>query len=623
MEQSLFRLRNALFLIAGVGITSLTACQSKDQDTGDSIEQDEDGDGETVSQGDCNDQDSAINTSAQEVCDGVDNNCDGAVDEDVLIVFYEDLDGDGFGTESNTFVACAQPEGYAMESGDCDDQSVAVSPGQDEVCDGIDNNCDGIVDDNTIGADTWYADTDGDTFGSEEDVISACTQPEGYVEQNGDCNDQDFLIHPMADEICDEVDNNCDGQIDNDAVDASEWYLDEDADGYGVLNDTLIQCSQPEGYTDQFEDCDDQNASVYPNAEEVEDGLDNDCDSIIDNPVCPSAPLATSSSMVINSPQTYTFCSPIPLNGVCPAVDYGVAMQAVVDTIGPPPPSCFWDLFGDLCGPTSVTTECCYTVQSVSPSCIAVGRPFIVDGEMTVASLSVMNSWVSEKHASIELALDIRNEVIAHWKKAAQEEHASIASFSRLTMQLMALGAPPELLHASIQAQSDELSHAKACLHVVSLLSGTSYGFDGMRIAGAQAQEPTLNQLLVDSILEGCINETLAAAEAAYLSKECTHSKISKVLKAIAKDEEQHAALGWKIVAWCIEQDSSLAQVVFETFQQQYKQWEDRLIHPEGEKRIQYGQLSHAKARSLHKYVWNEIIMPCAESISYLPRQSA
>ena len=82
----------------------------------------------------------------------------------------------------------------------------------------------------------------------------------------------------------------------------------------------------------------------------------------------------------------------------------------------------------------------------------------------------VMDSWVSQKCAIADLELDIRNEVVAHWKKAAQEEHASIASFSRLTMQLMALGAPPELLHASIQAQADELSHAKACLHVVSLL---------------------------------------------------------------------------------------------------------------------------------------------------------
>ena len=619
MERYCTSLKGALFLIAGVGITGITACQDKDQDTGSvTAGQDLDGDGQTTSQGDCNDDDPSINSSAAEICDGVDNNCDDIIDTDAtdMSEWFLDSDGDGFGDNDSVVVTCEAPVGYVMDGTDCNDADAGSFPSADEICDGVDNNCDGIIDTDAIDAMNWFLDSDGDTFGIEEESQVSCIQPEGYVEISGDCDDQDLLIHPQADELCDGIDNNCDESIDNEAIDASEWYLDADDDGYGLLDSTEITCNQPEGYSHLEGDCDDQDPLSYPGAEELEDGVDNDCDGEIDNPTCASAPFPADANMVLSNPQTYTYCSPIPSTGVCESAGFSTALDAVFDTIGSAPPACYWDVYGDICGPIELPSECCYTVQSVGVSCVAVGRPFFVDGEKRVAPLSAMDSWVSQRSTSFEMDAELRKEVIAHWKKAAQEEHASIASFSRLTMQLMSIGAPPALISSSIRAQGDELSHAKACLHVVSLLSGTAYGFDSLEIAGHTTKEPTKRQVLMDSIIEGCVNETLAAAEAAYLAENAVHPKIRKVLAAIAKDEEQHAALGWGIVAWILKEDPSLVSTAQEVFAQVAQQWEARLVHLRGEERIAYGELSLEKARQLHKYIWSDVILPCAESLT-------
>ncbi len=99
---------------------------------------------------------------------------------------------------------------------------------------------------------------------------------DGYC--SGDCNDGDPAIHPDAAEECNDLDDNCDGSIDEGA--GATWYLDEDGDGYG--GESITACDAPDSYADNGSDCDDSSASTYPGAEELSDGLDNDCDGDID-----------------------------------------------------------------------------------------------------------------------------------------------------------------------------------------------------------------------------------------------------------------------------------------------------------------------------------------------------
>jgi len=179
----------------------------------------------------------------------------------------QDLDGDGFSGDI-----------------DCDDLTPTVYPGADEVCDGIDNNCDGAVDEDAVDAVTLSADADGDGYGDPSTTATACDLPSSGVVDASDCDDARPDIHPGADEICDGVDNNCDGSIDGqDAVDSLVWYGDGDGDGYGADSSLYIGCAAPEGYVSAAGDCDDSDGSVSPGAEELcADLLDNDCDGETD-----------------------------------------------------------------------------------------------------------------------------------------------------------------------------------------------------------------------------------------------------------------------------------------------------------------------------------------------------
>ena len=240
---------------------------------------DNDGDGFDADV-DCDDDDAAVFPGADEVCDGIDNDCAAGVDIGAIdaTTWYTDGDGDGHGDPASSEAACAQPVGTVANANDCDDADAAVSP-------------------DTV----WYSDADGDGYGDPGASQLSCPQPAGTVSNAADCDDADVTTSPDTIHYAD-VDGDGYGdpnvtsvqcaapagtvRVDGDCDDADAarspgtvWYADSDGDGYGAAGSTLTQCAHPAGYVADATDCDDTAASSHPGAPELCDGTDHDCDS--------------------------------------------------------------------------------------------------------------------------------------------------------------------------------------------------------------------------------------------------------------------------------------------------------------------------------------------------------
>jgi hypothetical protein len=242
----------------------------------------------TVDGDDCDDGNPDINPDALEVCDGDDNNCDGDTDDDSSIdaqVWYADLDSDSYGDPSTSVLQCYQPVNHVLNGTDCNDGDTNINPSRPEICNGIDDNCiDGIDEGVTL---TFYQDLDNDGFGDSAVTSMACSQPSGFVFDNSDCNDSNAGINPSAIEVCDSLDNDCDTNIDDadnslDLNSAPYWYSDGDNDGYGNPTVSARQCTAPNNYVSNNDDCNDSTSSAAPGQTETCDGIDNDCDNSID-----------------------------------------------------------------------------------------------------------------------------------------------------------------------------------------------------------------------------------------------------------------------------------------------------------------------------------------------------
>ncbi|MCC6462237.1 MAG: T9SS type A sorting domain-containing protein [Saprospiraceae bacterium] len=242
--------------------------------------------GFVASSGDCNDQDPALNPGVAEGCDGLDNDCNGLVDDLTLYTYFADTDGDGYGDAGLSFDTCltAAPAGFVANAQDCDDADGSINPLAAEACDGLDNDCNGLVDDLPIY--TYFVDNDGDGYGTGTLFIDTCLAavPSGFVTNSLDCDDSDESINPLAIEFCDDFDNDCNGLVD-DGLTTYTYYLDSDLDGFGA-SDALIQScldTPPTGFASDNTDCNDGNALINPAAPELLDSLDNNCNGLIDD----------------------------------------------------------------------------------------------------------------------------------------------------------------------------------------------------------------------------------------------------------------------------------------------------------------------------------------------------
>jgi len=209
---------------------------------------------------DCNDAEATVYQGAPEICDDLDNDCNSFIDDGIGILWFYDGDLDGFGVGDSTYFICNPPSPYWTTNAadcddtdplltpvsdndgdgflgcvnDCDDFNPAVNPIATEVCDSIDNDCDGLINEG-VGA-YYYADLDGDGFGSDKDSIQSCDSipPDGYSDNNLDCLDSDFSINPAAEEICgNDVDENCDGILEDECIEDQPDGFSPNDDGQG------------------------------------------------------------------------------------------------------------------------------------------------------------------------------------------------------------------------------------------------------------------------------------------------------------------------------------------------------------------------------------------------------
>ena len=237
-----------------------------------------------MSNADCDDANPQVNTMVSEICDQMDNDCDGVADDGLDVnIWFLDGDGDGYGGVSEALVSCqAELLGYELNASDCMDGNAMINPTAIEICDGLDNNCSGVSDEG-LAISVFFIDTDADGYGSLSSVQMSCqsTLP-GYVDNADDCDDNSVSTSPASPEICDGLDNNCNGDSDE-GLAVSMFFIDTDADGYGSLSSVQMSClTSILGYSTNATDCDDLEAAVNPLATEIDDNdIDENCDGLL------------------------------------------------------------------------------------------------------------------------------------------------------------------------------------------------------------------------------------------------------------------------------------------------------------------------------------------------------
>ncbi len=245
------------------------------------------------------------------------------------------------------------------------------------------------------------------------------------------------------------------------------------------------------------------------------------------------------------------------------------------------------------------------------------GRPFLVDFMERRAECAERGDWTQSARTPELTGLSgrVRAELAAHWTDIALMEHASIAAFARFSLQLLALGAPADLIEETNRALTDETKHARLCFALASSYGGAPVGPGRLDIAGS-LEGATPEAILRTVIHEGCIGETHAALEAAESRALCGDRAVSEVLEVIARDEARHAELAWRFVQWLVTERPELRAAAESEFAAVFAELaESREAGAAPGELGRYGVLDTAERRAVRRHALESVVAPCAASL--------
>ena len=260
--------------------------------------------------------------------------------------------------------------------------------------------------------------------------------------------------------------------------------------------------------------------------------------------------------------------------------------------------------------------------QSGSHLCnthIVEGRPFVVADEVRIAAAVRRDDW----HAPATVrpvAPEIAARLAAAWQRDGLYEHASVASFARFVLQLLAVGAPSALVLDGQAAIADEVRHAQDCFALASAYAGAPIGPGPLAIEGSLAGPCDLAALAGATAVEGCVNETIAALIATTAAALAEDPAVAGRLAVIAADEQRHAALAWRTVAWALDHgDEQVHAAVARAFAAAPSQVDE---HDEDGLEV-HGRLSRRARAAVARAAWREVIAPQARRLLARRRTAA
>lgn len=254
-------------------------------------------------------------------------------------------------------------------------------------------------------------------------------------------------------------------------------------------------------------------------------------------------------------------------------------------------------------------------------SCV-IGRPLVIEGKTRAAPPKMRADWQGSSHFDRDdFDVATREAAANHYADMAAMEHASVASFSRFSLQLMAFGAPAELLRDAHAAALDEIEHARTAYAWASFLGRKNLGPD--KLSAALAPIPTgLEDFVKALVEEGCVGETLGAAEGRVAARFVVVPEMALSLADIADDEERHATLAWRTLQWALDAFGEVVQKAAAEALRKAMQTYSRdpvVAVPV----TSLGILSGKDLGTLRREVLSTVVVPCATALGIAVSPSA